>query len=64
MKILISARGKTKYVQVPEDTHLILGVLKVFFPPETPVKLGQYMFQIKEIDPWPPAEPLEQVKFV
>lgn len=60
--IRITSRGKTKLVDVPGTTHMILAVLKVFFPPDTPVKLGQYMFSIKEIDPWPPAPPSEQVK--
>lgn len=64
MKILISARGKQKYVAVPDETHAVIAVLSVFFPPDTPIKLGQYTFLISEINPWPPAEPLEQVKFI
>lgn len=62
MKILISARSKTKLVEVPKQVHLVLSVLKVFFPPETPVVLGKYTFSIGEIDPWPPAPPPVQKK--
>lgn len=60
--IRITSRGKTKIVHVPGETHLMLAVLKVFFPATTPVKLGQYTFSIMEIDPWPPAPPPEQIK--
>jgi hypothetical protein len=60
--IRITSRGKSKLVHVPNDTHIVIAVLKVFFPPNTPVKLGAYTFSIKEIEPWPPAPPPEQVK--
>lgn len=60
--IRITARGKTKLVEVPNNTHLVLAVLKVFHPPDTPVKLGAYTFTIKEINPWPPPPPPEQSK--
>lgn len=46
-----------KRVNVPDKVHLILGIYKVFFPPETTVKLGKNkILTISEIDPWPPPE--------
>lgn len=56
MTILISRGSKQKRVEVPEEVHLMIAVLKVFFPDNTPVRLGKYTFKISEIDPWPPKE--------
>lgn len=55
--ILISSRGKKRMVKVPQPLRWKLQVLKVFWPPDTNVKLGQYTFRITEIDPFvkPPA---------
>lgn len=52
--ISIRRSGKQKYIDVSPKTHEMLAILKVFHPPHTPVKLGGYMFQIREIEPWPP----------
>jgi len=54
--ILVSRGSKRRRVDVPDDVHLMIAVLKVFFPSDTPVKLGKYTFKISEIDPWPPKE--------
>lgn len=56
MKILISKDGKTRRVEVSDSAANTICILKVFFPPDTPVKLGKYNFLIKHIEPWPPPE--------
>ena len=55
-QILISRGSKKKRVEVSEKTHGLMCVLKIMFPPDTPVKLGKYVFKISEIEPWPPPE--------
>lgn len=56
MQILITRNGKSKRVDLPDDSHLMIAVLKIFMPSDTPVVLGKHKFFISEIDPWPPAE--------
>lgn len=63
-EILITSRGKTKRVDLPLISHTFLCVRKVFWPPETLVMLGKYMFKIEEIDTWPPPRPLKKVKLL
>ena len=55
-QILISRGSKKRRVEVSQKTHNLMYALKVFFPPDTPVKLGKYTFKISEIEPWPPPE--------
>lgn len=52
--ILIYPIGKK--VEVSDKLHGILCVYKIFWPPETTIKLGKKVIALKDFTPWPPPE--------
>lgn len=52
--ILIYPIGKK--VPVSDKLHGILCVYKIFWPPETTIKLGKKVIALKDFTPWPPPE--------
>ncbi len=55
-QILIYLKSGNKLVPVSERLHNMLCVYKVFWPPETTLKLGKKTLVMKEFTPWPPPE--------
>lgn len=53
-KILIYPIGKR--VEISDRLHGILCVYKVFWPPETTIKLGKKIIALQDFTPWPPPE--------
>ena len=52
--ILIYPIGKK--VEISDKLHGILCVYKIFWPPETTIKLGKKVIALKDFTPWPPPE--------
>lgn len=47
----------SRRIKIPKRAHYMLCVYKIFYPPEMTVRLGKHkIVQLKDIDPWPPAE--------
>jgi hypothetical protein len=46
----------SKKVEISDKLHGILCVYKIFWPPETTVKLGKKVIALKDFTPWPPPE--------
>lgn len=62
-QILLTHKKSFRRINVPDHVHEILAVYKVFFPPETTVKLGKgKIVFISEINPWPPPEQVDLLK--
>ena len=56
-QILLTHKKSSRRINVPDHVHNILSVYKVFFPPDTTVKLGKgKIVFMSEINPWPPPE--------
>jgi hypothetical protein len=54
-KEIYIAPAKRKFM-IPDSAWNILAVYKVFWPPETTVKLGKKIVKLEDLYPWPPAE--------
>lgn len=63
-KILITSRGKSKYVEVSDKAFDTLAIHTIFEKPDSPIVLGKYTFMAKEINCWPPPEPLENTQLL
>lgn len=55
-QILIYLKSGNKLVPINERLHNMLCVYKVFWPPDTTLKLGKKTLVMKEFTPWPPPE--------
>ena len=55
--ILIYRIGKR--VEISDKLHGILCVYKIFWPPETTVKLGKKIVALEDFTPWPPPEQVD-----
>jgi len=55
-KILIYLKTGDKFVTVSDRLHDVLCVYKMFWPPETTIKIGSKVLVVKGFTPWPPPE--------
>lgn len=55
-KILIYLKTGDRLVEVSERLHGVLCIYKMFWPPETTIKIGKKILVVKEFTPWPPPE--------
>lgn len=43
-----------KTFMIPERAWMKIAVYKVFWPPETEMKLGKHVVKLQDLYPWPP----------
>ena len=47
----------SRRVRVPDKAHQLLCIYKIWWPPETTVKLGKNkIVKLEDLTPWPPPE--------
>lgn len=55
--ILIYPDGKpARRVQVSDKLYRVLCIYKIFWPPETTIRIKNKVIMPKEYNPWPPPE--------